>query len=113
MKYIKDVRTIELSARNVTALLAKLSDPLSARTLAAPGGDVFVQAVEDNDVRGSASGLDAESVVMLTRDELWALTSAGTTVLVGGYMVLSVPDSVHYTDRKPGEVYMPDSGMRW
>ncbi len=53
MKYIhdQDPPVLELSRRNLTVLLEKLDDPLSARTLITPGkpGDpiMMVKAVED------------------------------------------------------------------
>lgn len=64
---------IELTRRNLAALLMKLDDPLSARTLsktAEEGPSVFV-------------------------------------------MVKAVEDAEHYSDRAPGEVYMPSSGITW
>lgn len=67
MKWIEPTRTLELARRNVTALLAKLDDPHSARTLIAPGGGVVVQAVD-----GGAAGRDvsaADGLVKLTRPE--------------------------------------------
>ena len=87
----------------MTALLAKLSDPLSARTLAS----------RSDDARRRTPVLSSEDVVILTRDELWTLTTPGEMMSVAGYVVLSVPDTMHYADRIPGEVYTPDSGMRW
>lgn len=71
MKYLhdNDPPVLELSRRNLLALLDKLDDPLSARTLGSPGlpGEpmIFVKAVEDAE---------------------------------------------HYSDRAPGEVYMPSTG---
>lgn len=53
MRYISDDRlpVLELSRRNLEALLAKLDDPASARTLLSPGGPgdpvIAVRAVED------------------------------------------------------------------
>lgn len=41
------VRVVELTRRNLTALLEKLDDPCSARTLISPDGLVAVKAVED------------------------------------------------------------------
>lgn len=59
---------LELTRRNLTALLAKLDDPLSARFL----------------------------------------TKIGKT---GEYiLVKAVEDEEHYSDRAPGEVYMPSTG---
>lgn len=49
MKFIEgDTRhVIELTRRNLRLLLLKLDDPLSDRTLIAPGSRVEVRAVED------------------------------------------------------------------
>lgn len=58
---------VELTRRNLTTLLAKLDDPLSARTLCKDGDGCVV----------------------------W---------------VTAVEDDAHYSDRAPGEVYMPSSG---
>lgn len=68
MKYIDDVEIpiVELSRRNLTLLLAKLDDPLSAATLLAPGNGIYVRAVEDDE---------------------------------------------HYSEREPGEMFMPTSGV--
>lgn len=53
MKYIEDdpthgVPVVELTERNLRALLEKLSDPNSARTLIDPTGAIAVRAVIDN-----------------------------------------------------------------
>ncbi len=50
MKYIENgdmVPTIELTRRNLEALLEKLDDPNSARTLLDPDCKIFVTAVEN------------------------------------------------------------------
>lgn len=64
-----DRYTLELSRRNLEILLAKLDDPLSARTITKLGADfksrVTVKAVENEE---------------------------------------------HYSDRQPGEMYMPSTG---
>jgi hypothetical protein len=60
-----EITGIELTRRNLTALLAKLDDPASARML-----------------------------------------SDGET----GFVVRAVEDNEHYSDRAPGEVYMPSTG---
>lgn len=71
MKYIHDATppVLELSRRNLQALLDKLDDPLSIRTVVSPGmpGDPIM-------------------------------------------LVKAVEDSEHYSDRAPGEVYMPTTG---
>lgn len=40
---------VELTRRNLMTLLAKLDDPLSARSLIDPDGFVMVRAVEDEE----------------------------------------------------------------
>ena len=115
VKYIENGGVLELTARNITTLLAKLDDHLSARTLIAPEG-LMVRAVEDAAVRGSEAAVLAagsEGVVALTRDELHQLATPGSTLVIAGYRVQSVPDDAHYRDRAPGEVYMPESGTVW
>lgn len=110
MKWIPDTRTLELTARNIAALTAKLDDPLSARTLVEPNGELMVTAVED----GAANpALLAEAVLHLTRGQLAVLATVGATVTVADVAVVAVPDSAHYGDRAAGEVYMPSSGERW
>ncbi|AEL98064.1 hypothetical protein EUREKA_46 [Mycobacterium phage Eureka] len=55
MKYIENKPgkpILELTRRNLETLLKKLGDPLSARTLLAPGGDIYVRAVEDDEHYG-------------------------------------------------------------
>lgn len=116
VKFIETRRIIELTERNITALLAKLGDPLSARMLISPDGGMAVRAVEDDATRNdeaAAPACSVEGIVMLTRDELWSLTVPGATVMVGGFTVRSVPDLAHYEDRRPGHVYMPESGASW
>jgi len=114
--YIEDGRVVELTARNIAALLAKLDDALSVRTLVSGAGDVMVRAVEDAAARGDESATRAagsEGVVLLTREELHCLAAPGATVVVAGFTVRSVPDAAHYSHRAPGVVYMPGSGTVW
>lgn len=116
MKYIEDGRIVELTARNVAALLAKLDDRLSARALLSPEGDVMVRAVEDAEARGNevaAEAAGAEGVVTLTREELRCLSTPGAAIAVGPFTVRSVPDDAHYRSRPPGAIYMPESGVAW
>jgi len=73
MKHIEEpgdfgVPTVELTRRNLEALLAKLDDPLSERTLINGSGTIAVKAV---------------------------------------------PDEEHYSDRAPGEVYLPSTNTRY
>lgn len=74
MKFIESVKgsahvgVLELSRRNLEALLAKLDDPNSARTLIDPDRKIVVRSVENAE---------------------------------------------HYSDRPPGEVYMPTSGVSY
>ena len=50
MRYIEgDPPTLELTRRNLTVLLMKLDDPLSARTLRDGEGLIAVKAVEDDE----------------------------------------------------------------
>jgi hypothetical protein len=53
MKHIADdpsgLPVVELTRRNLTALLAKLDDPLSARSLIDGEQKVMVRAVEDDE----------------------------------------------------------------
>ena len=115
MKYIDDDRVVEMTARNITTLLAKLDDHLSARTLISPEG-LMVRAVEDAAARGSDTAALADGsggAVALTREELHQLAIPGATLAVVGYTVQSVPDNDHYRDRAPGAVYMPESGTGW
>lgn len=48
MKFIEGRHTVELTRRNLETLLAKLDDPLSARTLIDPDEKIAVLAVEDD-----------------------------------------------------------------
>lgn len=106
MKWIPDTKTIELTARNVAALTAKLDDPQSARTLVSPCGLVMVRAVED----GERSSTDtSEGVVTVIRSELAQLLD-GETVTVGDTAVVPVPDAAHYAGRPSGIVVTPSSG---
>lgn len=107
MKWIPDTNTLELSARNVTALTDKLDDELSARSIGSPCGAVIAQAVEDGH-RSATAG--TEAVVQLTRSELTVLATEGATVTVGAVTVVAVPDAAHYKTRAPGAVFMPSTG---
>lgn len=59
VKYIEDGRIVELTARNITALLAKLDDRLSARTLQSPCRQVLVRAVDGDAERGGTDRVGA------------------------------------------------------
>lgn len=75
MRFIhdSDPMTLELTRRNLAALLAKLDDPASARTLMSPGlpGEpvILVTAVEDAVHYGDRQAGD---VVMPTAGVVWA-----------------------------------------
>jgi hypothetical protein len=43
------IPTVELTRRNLEVLLLKLDDPLSAKTLVAPGDHIKVRAVENEE----------------------------------------------------------------
>lgn len=53
MKYIAKTEAgmpmLELTRRNLQALLDKLDDPASARMIVAPGREIAVRAVEDSE----------------------------------------------------------------
>ncbi len=49
MKYIPGHKTVELTRRNLLALLAKLDDPDSLRTIIDSEGAMAVRAVEDSE----------------------------------------------------------------
>ena len=112
-------RVIELTRRNLQALLAKLDDPLSARALVDPDEKILVRAVESASVRGDSiarAALAAEGVIELTRDELQSLvagldnpTPADTDMPAsqGAVVVRGLDDVAHYRDRAPGVVWMP------
>lgn len=53
MKYIPETQTLELTRRNLQALLDKLDDPLSVRTLCDDETGFAVKAVEDAEHYGN------------------------------------------------------------
>lgn len=125
MKYIDNESgccVVELTRRNLQALLAKLDDPLSTRASVDPDDKILVRAVESTGDRGDAvtqAALATEGVVELTRDELQTLmaglddpTSGNSDMPVsqGAITVRAVEDAAHYRDRAPGLVWMPTSG---
>ncbi|KMV14861.1 hypothetical protein ACT17_28300 [Mycolicibacterium conceptionense] len=108
MKFLEEARTVELTARNIDALTRKLDDPASMRTLISGCHRIAVFAREDEyDTEGRpASPID---IVTVTRSQLDTL-AGGDRVETGGFTLVPVPDSAHYSDRAAGEVYMPSSG---
>lgn len=54
MKYIDqgELPIVELTRRNLTALLDKLDDPISRRTLIDPDNKIMVRAVQDDEHYG-------------------------------------------------------------
>lgn len=125
MKFIdgeNGCRVVELTRRNLLALLAKLDDPLSARALIDRDDKILVRAIESSGDRGNAiaqAALAAEGVVELTRDELQTLVASldkatsgktNTAVSQGAIVVRAVDDAAHYRDRAPGVVWMPSRG---
>ncbi|SHP29322.1 Uncharacterised protein [Mycobacteroides abscessus subsp. abscessus] len=109
MEWIPDTRTLELTARNINTLTAKLDDPESARMLRSGCGQATVHAVETV-TAGKATAAASEGVVTLTRAQLAELAVEGATVTIAGISVVSVPDSAHYSNRPSGVVVMPSSG---
>jgi hypothetical protein len=99
--------TLELTERNVCALIDKLDDPLSKRTITSPCRRIAVTAVES---AGAAEAATAPGTLPLTRSQLETLATVGAEVRVAGVRVVSLPDAEHYTDRPAGEIYMPTSG---
>lgn len=74
--------TIELTRRNLEILLAKLDDPYSARTIQKDGWSVT--AFED-----------------IPKD---------VALISGSHVVAAVENEEHYSDRQPGEMFMPSTG---
>ncbi|BBX87952.1 hypothetical protein [Mycolicibacterium aubagnense] len=107
MRWIPESTTLELTARNVQALLDKLDDPVSARTLVSPCGAVTVTATE---TPGAAEAAARPGTVPLTHSQLQELAVEGAEVRVAAVRVISVTDADHYSDRAAGVVYMPTSG---
>lgn len=107
MKWIEGTRTLELTARNITALMDKLDDPLSARSLRSGCGSIMVTATESP---GAAEDVAAPDTLPLTRKQLAELAVEGAEVRVAGITVVAVPDAAHYSDRPAGAVFMPSSG---
>lgn len=124
MKYISAENgrpVIELTRRNISALLAKISDPLSSRSLIDGQGRILVRAVEEEDRTDdeAARALLSEGVLELTRQDLEGLLAAlnqpglATSILSGGagIVVRAVEDDAHYHDRPPGRVWLPSRGQ--
>lgn len=107
MKWIPSSSTLELTNRNVTALLDKLDDPLSARSLVSPCRFLQVTAVA---TPGAAESVIAPGTLPLTKAQLETLRTEGQTLRVGAVTVVSVPDAAHYANRPAGRVFMPSSG---
>jgi hypothetical protein len=95
--------TIELTRRNLEILLAKLDDHASARTIIKDGW--AITAVED-------------PVRKVTPEEFIAIKAADAGLpplhaasLIGDrHVVKAVENDEHYSDRPPGEMFMPTSG---
>lgn len=120
MKYISGengMAVLELSRRNLTILLAKLDDPLSARALVAPDGQLMVRVVEEEESVAVRLARLSEGVVQLTRREIHCLlmtldrgcrTRIGKNI--GNVSIRAVEDHEHYHDRRPGLMWMPSLG---
>ncbi|MEP9394364.1 hypothetical protein ABLE94_19210 [Gordonia sp. VNK1] len=109
MEWHEATRTLELTARNVAVLIAKLNDPQSARMLAAGTGDATVHAVEAATPAELTAGV-AEGIITVTREQLATLSTEGASVTVADATVTAVPDQAHYSRRPSGAVLMPSSG---
>lgn len=119
MKYISGengMAVLELSRRNLTVLLAKLDDPLSACALVAPDGQFMVRVVEEEESAAVRLARLGEGVVQLTRGEIRCLlmtldrgcrTRIGN---IGNVSIRAVEDHEHYHDRRPGLMWMPSLG---
>ena len=107
MKWIPDSATLELSDRNVKALLEKLDDSLSCRSLISPCRRLEVVAVESP---GAAEAAVGTHTLPLTRTQLQTLRTEGERIRVAAITVVSVPDAAHYSDRPAGPIYMPGRG---
>ena len=107
MRWDPGTLTLELTERNVCALIDKLDDPLSKRTITSPCRRISVTAVES---AGAAEAATAPGTLPLTRSQLEVLATVGATVRVAGVRVVSVPDEAHYADRPAGVVFMPSTG---
>ncbi len=124
MKYISAENgrpVIELTRRNISALLAKISDPLSSRSLIDGQGRILVSEIVEQDRTDdqAARALLSEGVLELTRQDLEGLLAAlnqpglATSILSGGagIVVRAVEDDAHYHDRPPGRVWLPSRGQ--
>lgn len=80
---------LELTRRNLEILLAKLDDPLSARSLKDPDWHIVVTATEDH----------------VETDKGMFFPGNGQCV-----EVVPVENEVHYANRQPGAMYMPSTG---
>lgn len=109
MKWISGTNTLELTARNIAALTAKLDDPDSARMLRSGDGLTIVLAVETAAAK-TISAAAAERVITLSRAELGQLAVEGQSIMVTDFTVTSVADEAHYRARPSGVVFSPSSG---
>ncbi|AER47620.1 hypothetical protein DS6A_66 [Mycobacterium phage DS6A] len=107
---------LELTRRNLETLLAKLDDPLSGRTLIAPGGELWVTAVESRAGRPlpRQAHIDREDLTLLLSaldegDPCWAQLTV--PFRHGALEVAAVENDAHYSDRPPGPIYMPSTGV--
>lgn len=106
MKWIPEQRILELTSRNIEALLDKLDDPASHRTLQSPCRQVAVHSVELRDADAVEAAAGQQHVVTVTRSDLENL-SMGQSISTGSVRVKPVRDSAHYCDRPSGPIYMP------
>ena len=111
MKWISESNTLELTARNVAALITKLDDPHSARMLRSGDGQAIVLAVESAEGAKVAAAATEGVVAVMTRAQLVQLATEGASVIVAGVAVRSVPDAAHYNTRPSGVVFSPSTGQ--
>lgn len=127
MKFTIEAPTyrLELSRRNLEVLLAKLDDPCSARTLCKltefgdePLGEIMVRAVEhgseftiDEAPRYRANVPRRELVALLDSLDAAAFAAAmKSKCSTADLVIVAVENDAHYSDRPPGEMYMPSTG---
>ncbi|MFC3848774.1 hypothetical protein ACFORJ_01130 [Corynebacterium hansenii] len=95
MEWFEEHRRLELTERNITTLLAKLDDPKSWGIIVPAGHQIRVRAVESAYPATVAEEL-SNGDVLITREQLVALSTEGASVHVEDITVVSVSDAAHY-----------------